>query len=174
MPITEIYQHKVVKYVVSLLSYGIVFIVVYSLINWWRQPVMPTQSNLQFITTQNQIIDLANMSQKQPVLVYFWGSWCGVCRRTSPNVSDLAKDTKYPVVSVAVMSGSNAEVTQYLDKHQWQWVTINDEDGKLFAQWQGKVTPSFVILKDGKLVHGLTGYHPTWELKLRLWLIDRT
>lgn len=111
------------------------------------------------------------MSQQRPVLVYFWGSWCGVCRQTSPSVDKLAKSADYPVVSVAVNSGEPNEVQQYLSQHGWQFLTINDEDGKIFTDWQGQVTPSFIILKDGKMVQGLTGIHPAWELKLRLWLL---
>ena len=162
---------KIGLWVKSFAIYALVFIVIYNVVNWWRQPMMPANPVLQFTTIQDQTIDLQQMSQQRPVLVYFWGSWCGVCRQTSPSVDKLAKSADYPVVSVAVNSGEPNEVQQYLSQHGWQFLTINDEDGKIFTDWQGQVTPFFIILKDGKMVQGLTGIHPAWELKLRLWLL---
>lgn len=167
----RIITKKIGLWVKNVAIYALVFIAIYNAVNWWRQPMMPANPVLQFTTIQGQTIDLQQMSQQRPVLVYFWGSWCGVCRQTSPSVDKLAKSADYSIVSVAVNSGEPNEVQQYLSQHGWQFVTINDEDGKIFTNWQGQVTPSFIILKDGKMVQGLTGIHPAWELKLRLWLL---
>lgn len=162
---------KIKNFLKSFLSYLLIFVVIYSVVNWWRQPVMPANPKLQFTTITNQAIDLQQLSQQKPVLVYFWGSWCGVCRQTSPSVNHLAQYRDYPVVTIAVNSGSATDVQQYLSKHQWEFTTINDENGQIFQDWQGQVTPSFVILQQGKMVQGLTGIHPAWELRLRLWLL---
>lgn len=151
-------------------KYLAVFLVIYSVVNWWRQPVMPANPELQLTDYQGQAVDLASISQDKPVLVYFWGTWCPVCKITSPTVNSLAQNGAYPVVSIAVQSGDNAELGAYLSEHKFDFVTINDEDGKVFNDWQGQVTPSFVILKDGEMSQGLTGIQPEWSLRLRLWL----
>ncbi|WP_255478184.1 thioredoxin domain-containing protein, partial [Serratia sp. ME43] len=31
----------------------------------------------------------AQLSHERPLLVYFWASWCGVCRFTTPDVARL-------------------------------------------------------------------------------------
>ena len=80
---------KIGLWVKSFAIYALVFIVIYNVVNWWRQPMMPANPVLQFTTIQGQTIDLQKMSQQRPVLVYFWGSWCGVCRQTSPSVDKL-------------------------------------------------------------------------------------
>ncbi|MDO5768817.1 MAG: protein disulfide oxidoreductase [Psychrobacter sp.] len=147
-----------------------IFLVIYTLVNWWRQPVMPANPMLQLTDYQGQLVDIAAMSQDQPVLVYFWGTWCPVCSVTSPTVNSLTQSSRYPVVTIAVKSGDNHELGAYLREHKFDFVTINDEDSKTFDDWQGQVTPSFVILKDGKMSQGLTGIQPEWSLKLRLWL----
>lgn len=161
---------KLKKFGKNFLQYASIFIVIYTVINWWRQPVMPAQPILQFTTITNQSLDIAKLSENQPVLVYFWGTWCGVCRQTSPSVSKFAQTSGYPVVSVAVDSGNNSEIAQYMRQHNLAFEVVNDSDGKIFRAWQGQVTPSYVILKNGNMVQGLTGIHPAWELKIRMGL----
>lgn len=162
---------KLKKFLRSLLGYLLVFIVIYNVVNWWRQPIMPANPTLQFDDIAGNTIDLANLSKEKPVLVYFWGSWCAICRQTSPIINKLAQSNHYPVVTIAVNSGSNADVQQYLNQHQWQFVTVNDSDGQVFQAWQGQVTPSYVILENGEMKQGFTGIHFAWELTLRLWLL---
>ena len=39
----------------------------------------------------------------------------------------------------------------------------------LAARWQVGVTPTFLIIEDGRLVSSTTGWSSRWGLKLRLW-----
>lgn len=150
----------------------LLFVVLYSVLSWWRQPVMPANPNLQLQDYQGQEVDIAALSTDTPVLVYFWGSWCGVCHITSPTINDLAATGAYPVVTVAIKSGDNQTLGQYLQTENLSFTTINDSDGRIFADWQGQVTPSYVIINEGKMTQGLTGIQPAWSLRLRLWLSD--
>jgi len=169
-PLTKSPKQKLISAIKTILLYGVMFIVIYSVVNWWRQPVMPANPELTLTDYHGQTVDLATLSQDKPVLVYFWGTWCPVCKTTSPAVNRLSQSSNYPVVTVAVKSGSNQELGSYLSQHNYAFSTINDENGSIFDDWQGQVTPSFVILKDGKMKQGLTGIQPEWSLKLRLWL----
>lgn len=156
------------RFLVSLSKYLAIFMVAYIAINLWRAPSLPETPKLSYQNTQGQLIDVIAQSHHQPVLLYFWGSWCGVCRTTSPNVQIL-HNTGYPVLTVAVSSGSDQELGAYMNQHGYTFTTINDNDGQIFRTWQGKATPSFVILSDGKITQGFTGIAPLWSLKLRLW-----
>ncbi|WP_230658586.1 protein disulfide oxidoreductase [Psychrobacter sp. I-STPA10] len=166
----KFHASKAYSWLKTLLGYLLIFIIIYSVVNWWRQPVMPANPQLELTDYQWQSVDIAALSQKSPVLVYFWGSWCGVCKHTSPTINTLANEGNYPVVTIAVQSGDNGELSQYMQHKGFSFTTINDEDGAIFANWQGQVTPSYVILKDGEMKQGLTGIQPLWSLKLRLWL----
>ena len=163
-------KQKVLSIVKTLLIYGLMFAVIYTAINWWRQPVMPANPQLQLIDYQGQTVDLAALSQEKPTLVYFWGTWCSVCSFTSPTINKLAAENDYPVVTVAIKSGTDQELHRYLNENSYRFTTVNDQEGEIFADWQGQVTPSYVILKDGEMTQGLTGIQPLWSLKLRLWL----
>lgn len=163
-------KQKAWSWLKTLVLYGIVFLVIYTAVNWWRQPVMPANPELQMTDYQGHTVDLAALSQDKPTLIYFWGTWCPICTTTSPSVNRLAAAGDYPVVTVAVQSGSNQQLTEYLTEHNYNFTTINDQQGQIFDDWQGQVTPSYVILKNGEMTQGLTGIQPLWSLKLRLWL----
>lgn len=163
-------KQKALSIIKTVLLYGLVFAIVYTAVNWWRQPVMPANPQLQLIDNQGQVVDLAALSNEQPTLVYFWGTWCPICSVTSPTINTLAAENNYPIVTVAIKSGSNQELDGYLKEHNYNFTTINDQQGVIFDDWQGQVTPSYVILKDGEMSQGLTGIQPEWSLKLRLWL----
>ncbi|OLF37116.1 MULTISPECIES: protein disulfide oxidoreductase [unclassified Psychrobacter] len=165
-------KQKLLSVLKTVLLYGIVFLAVYIAINWWRQPVMPASPQLQLTDYQGQPVDLAAMSADKPALVYFWGTWCPICNVTSPTIDKLAASNDYPVVTIAIKSGSDQVLHSYLDEHDYNFTTVNDQEGNIFADWQGQVTPSYVILKNGEMTQGLTGIQPLWSLKLRLWLSD--
>ncbi|WP_198334169.1 protein disulfide oxidoreductase [Psychrobacter namhaensis] len=154
----------------TILLYGLVFAVIYTAFNWWRQPVMPANPQLQLTDYQGQPVDLAALSREQPTLVYFWGTWCPICRVTSPTIDKLAAQNHYPIVTIAIKSGSDQELHRYLTENNYRFTTVNDQEGRVFADWQGQVTPSYVILKEDEMAQGLTGIQPLWSLKLRLWL----
>lgn len=153
-------------------GYVAMFFIVYTVINWWRQPVMPANPQLVLTDHHGQKVDIKALSEDKPVLVYFWGSWCHICRTTSPTINQLSQESQYPVVTIAVQSGDNTELENYLNKKHFTFTTINDADGQIFSDWQGQVTPSYVILEDGKMSQALTGIQPLWSLKLRLWLSE--
>jgi len=163
-------KQKVLSLVKTVLIYGLMFAVIYTAVNWWRQPVMPANPQLQLTDYQGQMVDLAALSHEQPTLVYFWGTWCSICSFTSPTINKLAATNNYSVVTIAVQSGSDQDLQSYLNEKGYSFTTVNDQEGLIFDDWQGQVTPSYVILKDGEMTQGLTGIQPLWSLKLRLWL----
>ena len=163
-------KQKAWSIVKTTLLYGIVFLLIYTAVNWWRQPIMPADPQLQLTDYQGQAVDLASLSADKPTLIYFWGTWCPICSVTSPTINKLAIANNYPVVTVAIKSGDNKTLSNYMAEHDYKFTTVNDEAGNIFDDWQGQVTPSYVILKDGEMSQGLTGIQPLWSLKLRLWL----
>lgn len=148
---------KSTRTLTSLLGYLVVFMVIYGAINWYRRPIMPADFAR----------DLPVIAPKDtPVLVYFWGSWCHICRTTTPKVNELAKT--HPVITVAVASGDKMQVADYMRTHGYGFRVINDPDGALFAKWGGQVTPSYVIIKNGEFEQGFVGLTPLWLLKVRM------
>ena len=138
--------------------YLLLFLVISVAVDWWRTKDMPKMAlpELSGTSIQGESVDLKAMSKDQPVLLYFWGSWCGVCNFVSPSVDSISKD--FPVLTVALSSGTDVAVRQYLKDNDYEFEVINDPDYRIGSQWAVEVTPSIVVVKNGKVEHVATGY----------------
>jgi thiol-disulfide isomerase/thioredoxin len=135
----------------------------------FRQPALPAT----FVSTPLQTLDgkslsLAEMSQDHPLLVYVWATWCGVCRYTTPSVAKIAEEGGN-VISVALRSGDDATLSNWLARKHYAMPTVNDATGQLSRRWQVQVTPTLMIVSKGEVKSVTTGFTSGWGMKLRLW-----
>lgn len=154
------------KHAKSFLGYLVLFLGVYTAFTLYRQVEPPPNPIWQMQALDGRQLDIAKMSQDSPVLVYFWGSWCHVCKATSPKVNALAKS--YSVVTIAVASGDDAALSAYLAQKSLDFAVVNDDSSQMFGAWQGQVTPSYVIVKNGQVTQSFVGMQPLWLLKARM------
>ncbi|OSI35624.1 protein disulfide oxidoreductase [Neisseria dumasiana] len=141
-------------------------------VDWWRKPEQPLEFAEQpLILLDGHKTSLSGMSSERTAIVYFWGSWCGICRHTSPVIQRIHQ-VGVPVLGVALRSGAENEVRDYMRNNGMSFDTVNDADSALSAQWQVSVTPTIVLIKNGKMVHSTTGLSSYWGLRGRLWLAD--
>jgi thioredoxin 1 len=79
---------------------------------------------------QNEVLN-----QKDLVFVDFYADWCGPCKMTSPIIEELANEVK-----------------------EVKFVKVNvDENPDLASQHNIFSIPTFLIFKDGKIVHQFVG-----------------
>lgn len=122
---------------------------------------------IQAFDIDGQLIDVNAMSQNdQPVIVYFWATWCGACKWVSPTVDWFTDD--YPVVTVALSSGKDERVHSYLDAKQYHFSVINDQQGTISREWGIRVTPTIAIIKNGEIKYLTAGITTPWGLWLRM------
>lgn len=134
-----------------------------------RKPVLPADfSGMPMQTLTGSQVDLAALSADRPLLLYIWATWCGICRYTTPAVDAMAEQGAN-VMTLAMRSGDDQELTRYLQKRQLSMPVINDARGNLARQWQVGVTPTLVVISKGKVVTATTGWTSAWGMKLRLW-----
>lgn len=152
------------------LSLVLTLIVMSVIVDWFRKPQAPNKADTTALyDLQNQPFFLAQLSQERPAVLYFWGTWCGYCRYTSPAINSLAQDG-VPVVTIALRSGDQNAVQNYLNQHGYQFTTVNDPYGEIANRWQVFVTPTIIIFDQGKMEFATTGLSTYWGLKVRLWL----
>ena len=107
-------------------------------------------------TIKGEVINLEMLSEKGPVLIYFWGTWCPVCSTVSPSVDFIAD--YYPVVSVALSSGEPKRVQQYLNSKGYGFETVNDPRSEIGKEWSVSVTPTIFIVDKGEITSVTTGF----------------
>ncbi|WP_111642330.1 protein disulfide oxidoreductase [Marinimicrobium alkaliphilum] len=147
----------------------LMFVVITTLMDHWRGRQIPDQviPDQDLALLDDTPIDLLALSHEQPVMVYFWATWCGVCRFVSPSVSWMAGGD-HTVVSVAIASGDNARVQAYQDAKGYGFDTINDPRNLLARAWGISATPTILILKDGEVASSTTGFTTPVGLWLRM------
>lgn len=111
--------------------------------------------------------DLAT-ARGAPLLVYFWATWCPVCRLEQGSIESLARDHR--VVTVALQSGEPATVRKYLEEHGLRVPVINDPDGAIARVWGVRATPTlFFIDRGGSIRFRELGYTTETGMRVRLW-----
>ncbi|MBS0923665.1 protein disulfide oxidoreductase [Providencia sp. JGM181] len=158
------------KWSKELLVLAIILAIAFTVMDFWRKPQSLAPVLLEPLTlATGEVVSIAELSQKQPVLVYFWATWCGVCRFTSPTVSDLAQ-SGVPVVTVALRSGESSRLLAGMEKKELDFPVVNDTNGQLAAQVGVTATPTFMIIDKGEMVSFTSGWTSYLGLKSRLWL----
>lgn len=151
------------------LLYLLLVMVIVAAVDWFRSRDVPVQ--LPALTVQaigQQPVDIIALSQSQPVILYFWASWCSVCPLVSPTVDSFGEG--YPVMSIALSSGSDQQLQQYVKHKGYDFAVVNDSRGQLANLFAINATPTLAIIYQGQ-VRSVTSGITTWPgLWLRLWL----
>ena len=146
----------------------IVFLITSFAVDTWRTRGIDRQSlpDLQGQTIYNTTINLKELSFEQPVLVYFWGTWCPVCSFVSPSIDTISQH--YPVYSIAMQSGDNKTLQKYMEIESYQFNVINDDNNHIANSLGVQVTPLVMVIDQGELVHFTTGYVSLFGLWWRI------
>ncbi len=119
-------------------------------------------------TIQGEAFTLQGM-RGQPAIIHFWASWCPICELEQGTIDSLASD--YPFISVAMQSGSAAEVVAYLREQGVSYPVVNDPEGSLVRRYGVSGVPAtFILDADGTVRFVTRGYTSALGLRLRFWL----
>jgi peroxiredoxin/YHS domain-containing protein len=121
-------------------------------------PVLPRQAPaLELKTLEGGKSSLADFKGKV-ALVDFWGTWCGPCVKTVPELQKL--HTKYSgkgfTVLGAAVGDTPEKVREFIKKRKVTYPMLLDSDG--WKNWGVKAVPAmFLIDKNGQIVRQWTG-----------------
>ncbi|RLA70239.1 MAG: protein disulfide oxidoreductase [Epsilonproteobacteria bacterium] len=122
---------------------------------------------LNSITLMNN--ELYSFKEDKPILIHFWATWCPTCKLEASNIEMISK--QYEVISVAVNSGSNKEIQNYLNEHGFTFKVVNDQQSIYSSEFKIAAFPTtFIYDKNRNLVFSEVGYTSTIGLYFRmLW-----
>jgi len=107
----------------------------------------------------------------QVVVLDFWATWCGPCRRWLPTVAKLSRELTGRGVRIFAVNLHEPvpQVRSYLAQSKIVVPVLLDADGKIGLDYGAQSIPLTVIVgRDGKIVHSLLGLHPEADLRAAL------
>lgn len=132
-----------------------------------RDIVSGMAPNVSAVMLTGQQFDLYQ-DKNRPILIHFWASWCPVCKLEQSNIQNISQD--YPVITIAMQSGNDDELKQFMKEEQLSFKVINDEFGLISKKYHIRGVPvSFIVNKDNKIDFVEMGYTTELGLKIRMW-----
>ncbi|MCA1806003.1 MAG: protein disulfide oxidoreductase [Xanthomonadaceae bacterium] len=129
-----------------------------------RGPAPPFQAQ----TLAGNPFDLAELKGR-PAVIHFWATWCPVCDLEQGMVERLARS--HPLISVAMQSGTEAEVAEWMAGRGVTYPVVNDPTGELAGRYGVTAVPaSFVLDPQGRVRFVTRGYTSGLGMRARLWL----
>ncbi|OHE00003.1 MAG: thioredoxin [Sulfurimonas sp. RIFCSPLOWO2_12_36_12] len=160
-------RDKIVKYFKEILLFFLVMTIFANILSFYRSNNLNKEALN--ISTVNLLHDKSYVLPKnEPILIHFWASWCPTCKVEAPNIQKISKS--YNVLTIALKSGSDAEIEEYLKSRDLNFKVVNDIDGAITDKFSVSIFPTTIIYdKDGEVVFSDVGYTSTLGLWLRMW-----
>ena len=88
------------------------------------------------------------LAQGKPMVIDFWASWCGPCRKVGPTIQELA--------------------AQYEGQAIIGMVNIEEDDDDLVSEFGIRNIPTILFIKGGEVVDKVVGAAPKSTLEEKL------
>lgn len=108
-------------------------------------------------TVEGDLVDLAEVVGRRPVLLEFWASWCKQCEALHPTMEAAHEEfgDRVEFYGIAVAVGQKpSTIRKYLKKHPFSFPMLFDARGDAVRQFMVPVTSYVVILDaDGRVAY---------------------
>ncbi|RUM65654.1 MAG: protein disulfide oxidoreductase [Sulfurospirillum sp.] len=155
---------------IEALKLIVMIVIVANVVSYIRKPELADKNlpDLNVTMLEGTHKSLQSYSGK-PLVVYFWGSWCPVCKMSSPVISDLSKD--HEVVAIAVNSGSDEDLKHFMKTHDLHFPVVNDADGAIARKFGVDTFPTtFIFNSKGTNTFTDVGYTTSPSLRFKIWI----
>lgn len=103
-------------------------------------------------------VNLKENYKKQPVLLYFWATWCPHCRMVPKELKKIMgryDSDELMILAVNVGSGDSFEhVKRYRDKNHIPYTILYDKGSRVTRSYNVRGIPLFILIDtDGNIVY---------------------
>ncbi|SFV55387.1 Membrane protein, suppressor for copper-sensitivity ScsD [hydrothermal vent metagenome] len=165
-----------IKKVFKEIIIGLVLLFIISnIISYIRKPDLQNKNipELNLKDINDKSINFIDYKGK-PLVLHFWATWCPVCKLELSNINSISNSKDYKIITIAVNSGDDKEIKEFMREKDVDFIVINDKDGELSKEFLVKAFPTTIIYdSNGELMFGEVGYTTTAGLLARLKLADK-
>jgi len=164
-------KQKLKKYIKEIALFIVIMTVSANIISFYKSMDLNKQKLQEMSIT---LLDKTNYThpKAKPILVHFWATWCPTCKIEASNIQSISQ--KYEVLSIAVNSGNNSIVEEYMSKNNFDFKVYNDESGFFAKEFKIAAYPTtFIYDKDRNLTFSEVGFTSTLGLYFRMWIAER-
>jgi thiol-disulfide isomerase/thioredoxin len=111
----------------------------------------------------------ATIAGGKNVVLVFWQTWCGPCKREAPKLAIAAAEHAEGLAFFGVISGGDRDVDdekvrRYVEKYELPYPQIRDRDIALTRRYEVIGTPTILVLGPGREIL-FRGSHPpeSWK-----------
>jgi peroxiredoxin len=104
------------------------------------------------------------------VMLDFWATWCGPCRRELPAIEKIYREYRKAGVIIAGVNDEEAgKIRGFVKKNQYSFPTLVDSNRKIHAAFRVRAIPSVLIIgPDGVITKHFIGGRGETELRAAL------
>lgn len=133
-----------------------VFLAIGMALNGFAQqpPVGTNVPDIKLHDVTGKEVSLASL-QGKVVVLDFWASWCGPCRRSMPAIKEIYKKYKDKGLEVFAVSVDikKSDWLKAIKEDETSWVHVIDETNNVARSWKVEYIPNtFLLDKTGKVV----------------------
>lgn len=120
----------------------------------------PAAPNVNFVTLAGDVVPLASL-RGQVVLVNFWASYCGPCKKEMPNVVaayERFAPRGYRTIAIAVSKDDRARAEAYAREQALPFTVAFDDGSATQAFGNVRITPTFFLIdREGRVLKRYIG-----------------
>ena len=136
------------KYIKEGLIIAFMVLIVTNVVSFYRSSSVVAKDNYKLLEDKTtidgkKVKDL--LAQKKPLVINFWGTWCPVCNQEVDNIDKIAKDKDVVLITVAVNSGKNMDIKEFLTRKNVHFMSVNDDNGEIAKAFNITTYPTTIF-----------------------------
>jgi len=158
------------KWMKEIFAGAVLLFVLSNIISYLRKPDLDS-SQLPEATVELVNGESYSLMRGKPVIIHFWATWCPICRLETDTIEGLSK--KYNLLTIAVNSGDNEKLGNYLSQRGLTFRVLNDRKGIWAQKFNVEAFPTtFIYNSRGELKFTEVGYTSTAGFLARMVIVE--